>query len=194
MPLILNKDEFFMQERMLLKKIKTSIFIYPTDTIYGIGCDATNQRLVKKIRQLKKTDKPFSIIAPSSTWIKENVVVNTKAKAWLKKLPGPYTLIMNIRNTACVAPAVTNGKDTLGIRVPNHWIVDIVSKLGVPIVTTSANITGENFMTTLDDLNTPFKKRVEVVLYDGPLQGTPSTLITLTDDDVKIQERKPFSK
>ena len=73
------------------------IYVYPTDTIYGIGCDATNDKLVLKIRSIKKRDeKPFSIIAPSKDWIKNNFEIIHPE--YLDKLPGPYTLVMKPKN------------------------------------------------------------------------------------------------
>ncbi|GAG45638.1 unnamed protein product, partial [marine sediment metagenome] len=69
-----------------IRKLRNSVFIYPTDTIYGIGCNALNSKLVKRIRRIKKRDnKPFSVIAPSKKWIYDNCEVDRKI---LKKLPG----------------------------------------------------------------------------------------------------------
>lgn len=77
----------------LISRLKKEIFIYPTDTIYGIGCDAENKTLVKKIREIKNRDNgSFSVIAPSINWILENC--ETDKKQIKKYLPGPYTLIL----------------------------------------------------------------------------------------------------
>ena len=76
-----------------IENLKTEVFIYPTDTIYGIGCDATNDKLVEKIREIKQREnKPFSIIAPSVQWILDNFNVNVRLID--KYLPGPYTLLL----------------------------------------------------------------------------------------------------
>ena len=71
-----------------------AVFIYPTDTIYGLGCDATNEESVKKIKELKyrDKDKPMSVIAPSVDWIKEHCEVTDEMIE--KYLPGPYTLLL----------------------------------------------------------------------------------------------------
>jgi L-threonylcarbamoyladenylate synthase len=190
MPLILNKDEFNHQRVFFTKKLKDSVFIYPTDTIYGIGCDATNPALVKRVRALKKSDKPFSVIAPSRAWVEENCKVTPLAKDWFAKLPGPYTLIIRLKNKKAVAGNVNPGKDTLGIRVPDNWFSDIVKAMDVPVVTTSANVTGENFMTCLDDLSFELKAGVDIIITDGTIKGRPSTLVTIDDDTGKITERK----
>jgi len=152
-----------------LRKLKNSVFIYPTDTIYGIGCDARKGKLVKRIRRIKERDKkPFSVIAPSKKWILDNCKADRKL---LKKLPGPYTLIFDLKKEA-VAKEVSSG--SLGVRIPRHWISSIVKKLGFPIVTTSVNITGKKPMNNLED----FKKlKVDFILYEGVKKGKPSTVI-----------------
>ena len=77
----------------MIEKLKTEIFIYPTDTIYGLGCDATNEKLVKELREIKnRDDKPLSVIAPSVKWIFDNFDVGLELLE--KYLPGPYTLLL----------------------------------------------------------------------------------------------------
>ena len=76
------------------------IILYPTDTIWGIGCDATNKEAVRKIRDIKKSEQPFSVIAPGKKWIMDNCVVHEHANEYLEKLPGPYTLIFKLKKTA----------------------------------------------------------------------------------------------
>ena len=86
-----KKPEFFLDK----------IFIYPTDTIYGIGCDAENEFLVDKISEIKKRDiKPFSVIAPSVEWILENC--ETTKEEIEKFLPGAYTLILKKKDGRCI--------------------------------------------------------------------------------------------
>jgi len=138
---IYNRDEVAVNQNHILRRIKEGkIFIYPTDTIYGIGCDATNEESVQKIRELKgRYDNPFSIIAPSKDWITENCEVSGSVLKWLRKLPGPYTLILKLKTQGSLARSVNNGLDTIGIRMPKHWIHDFFSNLNIPIITTSAN-------------------------------------------------------
>lgn len=189
---IINKTEFEldMNKYIYMTRKSNVTFIYPTDTIYGIGCNAENREAVKKIRELKgRYTRPFSVIAPSKEWILENCVVGDVEKDYLKKLPGPYTLILNLKNKKCIAPEVNNDSDTLGVRIPHHWISDFATKLGKPIITTSANKTGDNFMTSMDNLDPQIKGRVDFIVYEGEKSGRPSKVINLTTEDIEIISR-----
>lgn len=178
-----------MLSKIDLKKALNSnkVVIYPTDTIYGIGCNATNSKSVKKVRLIKKRDsKPFSIIAPSKEWILKNCEVK---KEWLKVLPGPYTLILNLKNNSCISKSVNDSKKTLGVRIPDHWIKDIVKSLNFPIVSTSANTSGKKPMTSLKDLEPNILSKVDFIFFEGEKSGSPSTIIDYTSGEKKVIKR-----
>lgn len=150
------------------------IFIYPTDTIYGLGCDATNEKAVEKIKQIKERDKdkPLSIIAPSVEWINKNCQVNLKLK---KYLPGPYTLILKKKN-----PEFLNhvcALNTIGVRIPNCDFTKQVQKAGKPFITTSVNLSGQPFAKNMTEIPEEIKNKVEVLVDVGELNGNPSILI-----------------
>lgn len=173
--------------------LRGDVFIHPTDTIYGLGCDATNPKAVQKIREMKKRpETPFSIIAPSKEWIEEHCVISKDAKGWLNKLPGPYTFILKTKKQA-VAPNVAPKNDTLGVRIPAHWFSKFVGWLGTPVVTTSVNVTDEPFMTKLEDLdmdmNEGIRHKLSFVIYEEEKQGKPSKIVHLEGEEVKIRER-----
>lgn len=186
---ILNFDELKLEKEAILDSIITgAVFIHPTDTIYGLGCNAQNQNAVKKVRKLKaRTSNPFSVIAPSFEWIHENCIVAKESEEWLGKLPGPYTLILKLKNK-CVAKEVNPGLKTLGIRLPNHWIRKIVAEADVPVVSTSVNRSSEDYMTSLEDLDPAIKSGIDFVLYEGKKEGKPSKIIDLTEA-VRVIER-----
>jgi L-threonylcarbamoyladenylate synthase len=188
---VLSKDELLLKKDEIGRKVLEGIvFIHPTDTIYGLGCDARNDNAVDRIRTLKnRKDDPFSVIAPSKRWIEENCELNDEAKEWIKKLPGPYTFIFKLKNKSCVAGNVIPKSDTLGVRIPNHWVKDVVSSLGFPIVTTSANQTGKEFMTSLDNLDSEIKKGLDFIVYEGEKKGKPSAIVDLSKGEVKIRAR-----
>ena len=187
---ILNFDEFNEEKLQLIESIKDgAVFIYPTDTVYGIGCNALNSKSVKKIRELKgRPTNPFSVIVPSKDWIHENCIVNNEAEEWIKKLPGPFTLILKLKNKKCVSKEVNSNLDTLGVRIPGNWIRNFVSELGIPIITTSVNKSSEPYMTNLEDLDDSIKAGVDFMIYEGEKKAKPSRIIDLSGK-FKIIER-----
>lgn len=186
---IINQAEMRLRINEIVQRIKDgAVFIHPTDTIYGLGCNALNRKAVEKIRKMKlRPDQPFSVWAPSTDWIKKNCTLEKEAKEWLQKLPGPYTLILKLKNKGAIAPNVNCGLPGLGVRYPDHWFKEIVEKLGVPIVTTSANKSGQEFMTCLEDLDEDLKPEVDFLIFDGVKNGRPSRIIDLTTG--KVTER-----
>lgn len=187
----ITKEQLLKEERKYLSLIKKgAVFVYPTDTIYGIGCNAQVSSSVRKIRDLKgRPTSPFSIIAPSTMWIRQNCVITKGAEKWLAKLPGPYTLILPLKDKSCVAKEVTGGQPTLGVRIPDHWISKLVATLGVPIVTTSVNKTGMQYMTSLEDMDNRIKVNVDFIVDEGSKKGKPSTIVQLIQEKTIITKR-----
>ncbi len=185
------KEEILLRKAETLRKIKTgAIIVHPTDTIYGIGCNALNSKAVEKVRKIKdRHTMPFSVIAPSKQWIYDNCVITKNVEKWIKKLPGRYTLILKLKNKKSVVKEVNSGWDTLGVRIPKHWFTILIEKVGVPFVTTSANIAGEDFMTSIDDLDPRIKSRVDFIVYEGIKRGRPSRIIDLTKEKPEIIKR-----
>ena len=188
---IINKEEFELEQKQFFEMIlEGAVYIHPTDTIYGLGTNATNKVAVQKIRELKKReDMPFSVIAPSKNWIKENCELDYKAEQWIEKLPGPYTLILKLKNNNAIADNVAPKLKTIGVRIPDHWFSMIANVLNIPLVTTSANVVGDEFMTSLDNLNIDIKSNVDFIIYDGERKGRPSTLINLSEKKEDIKKR-----
>jgi tRNA threonylcarbamoyl adenosine modification protein (Sua5/YciO/YrdC/YwlC family) len=184
---IVSKNEFEVNLHNFIKRIvEGQIFVYGTDTIYGIGCDATNSSAVERIRTIKsRQTNPFSVIAPSKEWIVENCQQTSE----LNKLPGPYTLIVKLKNKECIAEQVNSGKDTLGVRIPNHWFSAVVQEIGLPIVTTSVNKTGEPFMTAIEELDPALSHLIDFAIDEGKINGKPSTIIDVTQTKNKVIKR-----
>ena len=178
----LTKKEFLEEKHVYFMQLKMgAVFVYPTDTIYGIGCDATNAEAVKRIRDIKRRDKkPFSVIAPSKDWIRENCEVEKKD---LDRLPGPFTLILRLKNREVIAKDVNEGKETIGVRIPDHWISDMIKGYGKPVVTTSVNRAGDEPITEVKRVN---NNKVDFAIDEGKIEGKPSTVIDLTGKDEKI--------
>ena len=185
---ILTRTELKIRFVEIAEKILNgAIFIYATDTIYGIGCNALDKKAVQKIRDLKtgRPTAPFSIIVPSAEWIKQNCHISKKAVKWLQNLPGPYTLLLPLKNKQAIADNIAPDVESVGIRYPDHWLTAFIEKLDLPIVTTSANKTGEPFMTSLENLDPDLEKGSEFIIYEGPKEGRPSKIINVEKDEVK---------
>lgn len=153
------------------------IFIYPTDTLYGLGCDATNQRAVERIKDIKHRDKdkPLSVIAPSIKWIKDNFLIDVDLN---KYLPGPYTIILKKKNPSFLS--WVSNSETMGIRIPANKLTKQIQKAGVPFITTSVNLSGEPFALRLEDVKEEIKDKVDYIIEaedEKSLSGIPSTLI-----------------
>lgn len=186
---ILTKTELRLRFKEILEKIADgAVFIYPTDTIYGIGCNALNKKSVQKIRQLKeRLDSPLSVWVPSLDWIKKNCRTTKQSEEYLSQLPGPLTLILKLKNEKAIADNVVPNSKTIGVRLPDHWFNHVVRGLNLPIITTSANKAGNPFMTSLEDLDPEIKMRIDFMIYEGQKEGRPSRIINLVEG--KIRER-----
>lgn len=191
---VIDKSGFMENKAEMLQKIKEgAVFIYPTDTSYGIGCDATNEIAVRKIRDIKNRPKsPFSVIAPSKDWIREKCRIDPERADWLDVLPGKYTLILNLKKSDAVTDNVVLdriNRKTLGVRIPGNWFSAIVEELGFPVVTTLAGFTGESHMTDLEDLHEDIKKNVDFIVYEGEKKKSPSDVVRLDYDEITVSKR-----
>lgn len=184
---VFTKSELMSIRKKIYSEFKDNLFIYPTDHGYNIGCDATNEVLVNKLREIKKTTtQPFSIIPPSKKWIYNNCHVSYDVEVYVKKLGERVelegkkhcvTLILKLKNKDCVAKSVINGLDTIAVKIPEHWFSNIVEELDIPIISTSANTIGGNFISSLDYLNDNIKNNVAIAINDGEKIVHPMTII-----------------
>ncbi|AMV72090.1 L-threonylcarbamoyladenylate synthase [Desulfuromonas carbonis] len=164
------------------------VIAYPTDTTYGIGCDIFNKKGVKQIYQIKQRDprKPFSFIcADLSDAARYCQVSNFAFKTMKRNLPGPFTFVLEA--TRLVPDLLTTRQKTVGIRIPDNPIaLAIVRELGHPLVTTSANVSGEEPLHDPADIDSRLGRMLDTVIDGGVLLGEPSTVISLIDDRVEI--------
>lgn len=164
------------------------VVIYPTDTTYGLGCDIYNRKGIKKIYQIKQRDprKPFSFICSDLAEVSNYAQVSNFAFRILKRhLPGPYTFILEA--TKIVPEALTTRQKTVGIRIPDNAISKlIVQELGHPLVTTSANISGEDAIQDPELVDEKMEKMVDMVVDGGVSMGIESTVISLLNDQIEV--------
>ena len=166
---------------------KGDIFVYPTDTIYGIGCNAEIAASVKKISDAKgrKEGKSFSVIAPGKEWIWANSIISEANKKFIDTIfPGPYTVVVKAGRNA--PKSAISEEKTIGVRFPKHPFVDIISEAGVPFVTTSVNISGNEPAARIEDIPPDIEKIVDWVIDAGKITGHSSRIFDLTTDEIKI--------
>jgi len=161
-------------DKFVKEILKGKIFIYPTDTIYGLGCNADNKDSVEKIKQIKERDrdKPLSVIAPDFKWIEKNCLVDVELS---KYFPGPYTLILRKKDKAFLSHV--SNTEFIGIRIPACDFYENIKKARVPFITTSVNLSGESFAKSIGEISRSILNKVDVILDEGKLNGTPSTII-----------------
>lgn len=181
-------------QREIIKVVETlrdgGLVIYPTDTVYAIGCDALNVRAVEKICALKGIDPKkvnLSIICHDLSTISEYARVNNAAfKLMRRNLPGPFTFILPTSNEL---PKIYKNKKTVGIRIPDNNIIhSIVGELGNPIMTTSIRDEDEVIEYTTDPelIHEKYEDIADIVI-DGGYGGTEaSTIVDCTTDDFEI--------
>lgn len=166
------------------------VVIYPTETLYGIGVDATNPEAVKKLIAYKNRPfgKPFSIAVTDKEMAQGFVDINkTAEKLYDKFLPGPLTIISQGKHKT--APGVESEDGTLGIRIPDYKLVmDIVSAFGKPITSTSANASYKKrpyaISDILDNISDKQKELIDLIIDAGELpKNDPSTVVDTTLDN-----------
>lgn len=167
------------------------VIIYPTDTVYGLGCDIHNQKAVERVCQIKgiKPEKiNLSFICYDLSHIAEYANVSTPIfKVMKKALPGPFTFILNASNN--VPRILHTPKKTVGIRVPDNGIARaIVKELGNPIITTSIKDDDEviEYSTDPELIFEKFKKQVDYVVDGGFGHNVASTVVDCTQDEMVV--------
>ena len=171
---------------------KGGIIIYPTDTVYGLGCDITNQKAIEricKIRGIKPEEANFSFICSDLSHISDYVKpIDTTVFRLLKKaLPGPFTFIFNASNN--VPKLLSSNKKTVGIRVPDNDIArEIVRVLGNPILSTSIKDDDEviEYSTDPELIHEKYEDLVDLVIDGGYGDNEPSTVVDCTMGDFEV--------
>ncbi len=170
---------------------KGGLIIYPTDTVYGLGCDITNSKAMEKVAQLKglKLDKAnFSFICYDLSNLSDYVKqIDTPVYKILKKaLPGPYTFILP---SSTNLPKAFKNKKTVGIRIPDNNIIrELVKKLGNPIVSTSIYDEDDLLEYTTDPelIYEKWENKVDIVIDGGYGSNIPSTIVDLSEGEITI--------
>jgi L-threonylcarbamoyladenylate synthase len=166
-----------LAEKLILEG---EIIVYPTDTLYGMGVDATNKKAINKLNQLKGRISPLSIIVNSEKMIKKYIDIKFSFKKDLNKyLPGPFTILLNNFNNM-LPEELSQGTNKIGIRIPkSSFILKVVKNINRPIVTTSVNYHNMKPLDNVDMINKQFNK-LSIFAEDINLNSLGSTIIDYT--------------
>ncbi len=167
---------------------KGGVIIYPTDTVYGIGCDIFNKAAIDKILAIKNdgSSKLFSFVCANLKDISSYAKVSDYAYRTMKHLlPGPYTFILPAARL--VPKKLWSKRKTVGIRMPNHSAsLRLVEVLGNPIISTSTTNRKGEILTDPYEIKNIFNPLVDLMLSSGALSSNPSSVIDLSMDSPEI--------
>ncbi len=158
------------------------IFIYPTDTIYGLGCNPFNKASLKYLDDVKVrgTDKPYILLVDSLEMLFEYIEKPNGEKLELlnKNWPNPISIILTLNSET----KMNLGNDSAAFRIPdNDFCINLIKKVKTPLVSTSVNITGEKQLNTFSEIKRDFSDRVSAIFYTtNETNDEPSTLIDFT--------------
>ncbi len=171
---------------------KGGIIIYPTDTVYGLGCDITNSKAIEKIckiRGIKPEKANFSFICYDLSHISDYTrqIDNETYRIIKKALPGPFTFIFNANKN--VPKLLSSNKKTVGIRIPDNTIArTIVKALGNPIISTSIHDDDEiiEYSTDPELIHEKYEELVDIVIDGGYGDNEPSTIVDCSEGNFEI--------
>ena len=180
-----NLTEYITEVVSFLQQGKT--ILYPTDTIYGIGCDATNEKAVDKIFGIKNRPKEKSLIilVDSIEMLKQYVDVTNEIQFLISSFELPTTVIYS--NPKKIARNAINNDNTIAIRIVNHpFCQELIHQFGKPIISTSANVSGEKNPVSFEDISDAIKNKVDFIVdakYDTSVYKYPSKLMKINPDN-----------
>ncbi len=168
------------------------VIIYPTDTVYGIGCDITNKNAVERVARIRGMDPSkamFSFICQDISQVTDysRTISNDVFRVMKHNTPGPFTFILNSNNKT--PKILKNRKETIGVRLIDNNIVDaLVRGLGRPILTASVKADDEvvEYYTDPQDIDDRYGKLVDAVIDGGVGGSNPSTVIICTGDQPEV--------
>lgn len=167
---------------------KGGLIVYPTDTLYGLGCDLMNKKALKKLYRIKEMDEktPLSLIAPDLSEVSHYADVTDKAYRIINRcLPGPFTFILPA--TKEVNKHMLFKRKELGFRVPDNNVCRLLTEaLGNPIINTSVPLWGEKILNSGEAIHEHFGKQIDIVLDTGILISEHSTIVDLSKEPFEI--------
>lgn len=167
----------------------SKVFILPTETYYALGCLSSSDASIQKIYVLKKRDKKLPLLVLISNWkmLEEYFIVSSAIQSLLQQYwPGPLTVILQHKNK--LSPFLNQSSDTLAVRFTSHLLAQkLIEQHGVPIVGTSANISGQKEVQTIEEAKKIFGDSVEYIDGGRTAGGLPTTILDLSiENQVKV--------
>jgi len=174
---------------------KGGLVVYPTETVYGLGCDPYNAEAVRRILKVKNNrNKPLPILVANIVDAEKIAFISTTGKKLAAKFwPGPLTLVFPKKSS--FPDVVTFGLNTVGLRIPNNNVtLRLIRLCGGLLIGSSANRTGEEPSRTVQEISGDLKEMVDVVLDGGNVtRGISSTVVALISEKPKIIRKGPIS-
>jgi L-threonylcarbamoyladenylate synthase len=183
----------FMKASQIVRR--GGLVVYPTETVYGLGCDPLNVQAVKRILEVKgDRNKPLPVLAASIVDAEKVAFLSPNGKKLAAKFwPGPLTMVFPKKQA--FPDVVTFGLDSVGLRIPdNDATLQLIRLCGGLLVGSSANRTREEPPRSVQEMSDEMKEMVDVVLDGGPtIQGMPSTVADLIQNKPRILREGPIS-
>ena len=185
-------------ESYIIKTLKDGkLVIMPTDTIYGIIGDATNEDVINKVYKVKERphDKPLLILVSNFSMLYELVTEIPKEteKIINKFWPGPLTILF--KKSSKVSDALTANSALVAIRMPNDKrLLNIMNHLNRPLISTSANISSHDAITNPNQLEEKMKEKIDLIVDEGTVNNEASTLITIVNGKIEILREGSITK
>ena len=178
-----------LNEEILKTLEEGKLIIIPTDTVYGISCDATNIEAIKKVNEAKKRKetKPLLILVSDIEMLKKYTqdITPLEEKLMHKYMPGKLTMLF--KKNDLLSDELTAGSPYIAIRIPEfEELLALIKKFNKPIVSTSANITGSDVVASLENLENDLKEKIDYIYDIGILNTTPSTLLKVEKEKIII--------
>ncbi|MFH1546590.1 MAG: L-threonylcarbamoyladenylate synthase [Patescibacteria group bacterium] len=181
------------------------IVAHPTDTVWGLACDAANPKAIRKIHALKNSDpaKPLLLNLPSKNYLGKIGRKLCRAKILAREFwPGSLSLLVAAKLTPEISrkltPEISRGKSKIGVRFPDHRLSNaLAKKFGAPLITTSANLSERKVAKNASDVAKIFGNKIDLILDDGSeSKNLPSTLVDVSGSEVKLirEGAIPFKK
>lgn len=190
------KDEKIKEAAEIIKN--GGLVVFPTETVYGIGANAFNEKAVKKIYEVKRRpfDKPISLLVNDLNMIEKVAKNITKLEyALIKKFcPGPITILLEKKEE--IPDIVTANSNIVGVRIPeNESALKLIQYAGVPIATPSANISGRPSGTNIGEIREDFEGKVDLFIDEGESKlGLASTIVQVIDEKPHILRQGVITK